>query len=71
MKEYKVGEEFEFEGVRLRVEKCNTFLSCEDCFFIKYRIRCYLMEDVGFCNKSNRTDGVNVKFVKVEEDGNN
>ena len=69
MKECKVGEEFEYARVRLRVEKAGVF-DCENCFFKEYRKRCYeLPEIVGACTEIGRSDGISVKFVKVEEDG--
>lgn len=68
-KEFKIGEEFQFGRIKLRVEKCDVD-SCENCFFAKYRVRCYLIEEVGSCTEIGRTDGTSVKFVKVEEDEN-
>lgn len=66
MKDYEIGEEFDFEEVKLRVEKCDNPVSCENCFFKKYRTRCSLINEVS-CTGSSRTDGISVKFVKVEE----
>ena len=68
MIERKIGEEFEFDGVKLRVERLNDPDSCENCFFAKYRVRCYLIKEVGSCTRIGRKDGTSVKFVKVKED---
>lgn len=67
MKEYKIGEEFQFEDVRLRVEECSSF-KCENSFFGKTIKRCFsLRKSIGACTEIGREDGVSVKFVKIEE----
>ena len=70
MEDYKVGEEFQFGRIRLRVEKCDNPISCENCFFRGYRDKCDVITDaIGECCTVLRYDGNSVKFVKVEEDG--
>lgn len=70
MKEYKIGEEFQFGRIKLRVEKCDYAISCENCFLKRLMDECYkLREAIGPCSEIERKDEQSVKFVKVEEDG--
>ena len=69
MEEYKVGEEFQFGRIKLRVELCNNPMNCENCFFYKNRENCDIVIDaIGECSSLGREDEQSVKFVKVEED---
>ena len=70
MEEYKVGEEFQFGRIKLRVESCDNPMNCENCFFQRNRDCCdRLINVIGECCSLGREDETSVKFVKVEEDG--
>lgn len=63
--ERKIGEEFEYNGVRLRVTK-RDLLCCDDCFFKSYLCALpHITEHIGWCCPPMRKD--RVKFIKVEE----
>lgn len=65
-KEFKIGEEFQFGLVKLRVEKEDEN-SCLKCFFNK-TLLCGRIDDVtGGCFSIEREDGEEIVFVKVEE----
>lgn len=68
MKDYKVGEEFQFGKVKVRVEEKENTGSCEICIFKDSPLDvCDAMEMfIGACNPGSREDGKNVYFVKVE-----
>lgn len=69
MKDYEVGEEFQFGRIKLRVEQCENPISCENCFFREHLSMCYrLLQVIGGCSELRRKDKQSVKFVKVEED---
>ena len=62
--ERKIGEVFELDGVKLRVEKTPTTLECFGCFFEKnefYICRKYK------CFPEERLDKTDVIFTKVKE----
>ena len=62
--ERKVGDIFEYDGVKLRVEEGT--LMCNGCFF-KYSSKCdESIQKRGECQSASRSD-VGVVFVKVEE----
>lgn len=62
--ERKVGDIFEYDGVKLRVEKETRM--CDDCFF-KCSFKCNeSIQKRGECQSASRSD-VGVVFVKVEE----
>lgn len=69
MEEYKVGEEFQFGRIKLRVEPCIFENSCKGCFFELFCDNdCKRIETAtGRCDK-RREDKESVIFVKVEED---
>ena len=65
--ERKIGEEFEYNGVRLKVveNKSSNDVYCVGCFF---RENYYLHEEVvGECVSEYRFDKTNVKFIKIED----
>lgn len=65
--ERKIGEVFEYNGVRLKVveNKSTKDVYCVGCFF---RESCYLHEEVaGECVAEYRFDKTNVKFIKIED----
>lgn len=64
MSEYKVGEEFNYDNIRLHVEKRPMF-NCENCYFKTYGEGCiYVQNRVGSCTGLGREDDAYVKFVK-------
>ena len=69
MKDYEVGEEFQFGRIKLRVEKCDNPIDCENCFF-EDTVCINHIAIIGECDGEGRVDGTSVKFVKVEEDEN-
>ena len=65
--ERKIGEEFEYKGVRLKVveNKSANDVYCVGCFF---REDCYLHEEVaGECVGEYRLDKTNAKFIKIKD----
>ena len=67
--ERKIGEEFEYNGVRLRVTK-RDLLRCDDCFYKSYLCGLpHITEHIGWCCPPMRKD--RVKFIKVEENMKN
>ena len=65
--ERKIGEEFEYNGVSLKViqYKANDGKCCRGCFFA---IGCIRRDKsiTGECCKSKRIDRRDVKFFKLE-----
>ena len=63
--ERQIGEQFDYDGVRLEVVESGP---CKGCHFFKSTIYCdgYKNEDVGDCGPDGRSDGKSVKFQKVE-----
>ena len=60
--EREIGETFEYDGVRLKVEAGNA---CFGCYFLDEHKRCFDKEEiVGRC-AYGRTDGTGVIFKKV------
>lgn len=66
-KEFKIGEVFQCGLVKLKcvIYEEDTF-PCDGCYFDNGDISCSDV-NVGSCCSLNRTDGINVIFVKVEE----
>jgi hypothetical protein len=62
--ERAIGEVFEFEGERYRVEK--SYNDCEKCSFDRGEY-CYVnsIKMVGECSTYNRKDKLDVVFVKI------
>lgn len=69
IKEYKVGDKFQFGRVKLRVEEVSE-TSCVGCLFRRYpgNVCGAITDFTGSCAMNNRVDGNNVIFVKVEDD---
>ena len=65
--ERKIGEQFDFLGVKLEVVEGGKD-SCEGCYFCNTRIcGCDIITNyLGFCAYSEREDGKDVTFKKVE-----
>ena len=60
--EHKIGETFEYDGVRIKVEAGNV---CSGCYFWEEHKSCFDKEEiVGRCDYW-RTDGTGVIFKKV------
>lgn len=62
-KERKIGEVFDYEGKKLRVEEFKS--GCDGCFFDGQCRKCK-KEITGSCGSSIREDGKNVIFVDVQ-----
>ncbi len=60
--EREIGEIFEFEGNKLKVEQ--GYLGCEGCFF-KNIICNPLRKYRGECSQCNREDKTEIIFVKI------
>lgn len=59
--ERKVGEIFEYEGIKLEVVETEDF-SCHGCYFLTLRRECSKQ----LCMRYNRKDKKNVVFKSVE-----
>lgn len=59
--ERKVGEIFEYEGIKLEVVETEDF-SCHDCYFLDLRYKCHQQ----LCMPCLRKDRKNVVFQLVE-----
>lgn len=62
-KERKIGEVFDYEGKKLKVEEFKS--GCDGCFFDGQCRKCK-KEITGSCGSSIREDGKNVIFVDVQ-----
>lgn len=64
--ERKIGEEFEYNGVRLKVVEVETMEEnpCCGCFFDNW-LRICDISVLGYCLGKNRMDKTDVKFVEV------
>ena len=68
--ERKIGEVFDFVGVKLRVEIAKDKASCEGCYFDYTMIPCWRANgnsNTGHCIDYTRSDKEYVIVVKVEE----
>lgn len=65
-KELKLGETFQYENVKLKVEKAKAL--CSGCYFYENGLDCTgeIEKTIGDCTLG-RKDGQEVVFVKVEE----
>ena len=68
--ERKIGEEFEYNGVRLKVVEENN---CNHCYFRDKHENevCYRSEFIfvsGFCSKLRRKDCNSVQFVEIKNE---
>ena len=58
----KIGDIFEFKGVKLQVvEDFDNEMSCVDCYFLDNDEQCVLQK----CFDSQRKDRKLVKFIKI------
>ena len=68
--ERKIGEEFEYNGVKLKVVEEDL---CENCYFRDKRENepCARSEHIlvsGFCSKTKREDHKSVQFIKIKNE---
>ena len=68
--ERKIGEEFEYKGVRLKVVEEDF---CENCYFRDKRENepCVRSEHIlvsGVCSKQRREDHKSVQFIKIKNE---
>ena len=69
--ERKVGEVFEFNGIKLKVKITNNSDVCYGCYFDKLDDECrkiHVIEETGLCYDGFRGDKNDVIFVEVEDD---
>ena len=66
--EHKIGEVFEYNGVKLKVEK--SIIGCSDCHFFNVTY-CAKSSTCETCNSLERKDQTDVIFVKVKDNTNN
>ena len=64
--ERKIGEVFELDGVKLRVEKAEAL--CIGCYLLGADIECTDLRSIrGDCNIEHRIDKTDVIFTEVKE----
>ena len=64
--ERKIGEIFEYDGNKLRVEACENS-ECSNCYFAELCPNIDL-DIVGNCESTDRQDKSNVKFIAIEKE---
>lgn len=67
--ERKVGEVFEFNGIKLKVKRTNNPV-CDGCYFERFDCvfwQTNRIEETGRCYSDIRRDKNDVIFVKVED----
>ena len=68
--ERKVGDVFNFNGIKLKVMRTNNRL-CDGCHFEQFDNKCWQIngiEDTGLCSGRFRSDKNDVIFVRVKDD---
>ena len=66
--ERAIGEVFDFDGVKLRVARAKSKVSCEGCYFFHQKHPCYKVHGIsitGKCDLLVRSDKKSVIFVRV------
>lgn len=65
--EYKIGETFDLDGIKLKVKKANDKSNhrCKGCYLNNLYFDC-LNHTAGSCSSLFRTDKTNVIFKKVK-----
>ena len=64
--ERKIGDVFELDGVKLRVEKAESW--CEGCYLSDIYMECTDLRNIrGDCSEVHRTDNTDVVFTEVKE----
>ena len=69
--ERKVGEVFDFDGIKLQVKYTGDSCFCCACYFYRFTYPCYgvrHINQIGECFRIRRTDDKNVIFVEVNND---
>ena len=61
--ERKIGEVFEFNGVKLKTVRIDVPFRCEDCYFQDLDVSC----KKNSCLWCERTDNENVIFMEIKE----
>ena len=67
--ERKVGEVFDFNGVKLQVKDTGQKVSCDGCYFDEPKYKCFdahISGRIGVCSRLFRSDGKHVIFVEVQ-----
>lgn len=67
--ERKIGEIFDYEGIKLKVIEDVKTTSCVNahCHFSYATVKCETFEkQIGSCQKKKRSDNINIHFEKVE-----
>ena len=67
--ERKVGEVFDFNGVKLQVKDTGQKICCGGCYFDEPEYKCfdaYISGRIGVCSRLFRSDGKHVIFVEVQ-----
>ena len=65
--ERKIGEQFEYNGVRLKVVKAKDHY-CTGCYFYDEATGCRcigLIETLGYCSRARREDGTYIIFKEM------
>lgn len=65
--EFKVGEEFDFGLMKLKVEKRTPWDGCCKCVFHNTKLCKYIDKYIGSCFDFKRSDKTDIVFVKMEE----
>ena len=69
--ERKVGEVFDFKGVKLQVKDTGDSCFCYGCYFYGLNCQCdetHYTNQTGECFHIRRNDDNNVIFVEVKDD---
>ena len=68
--ERKIGEVFDFNGIKLRVQDAGYKASCNGCYFcVSFYCQCYELHHkqlIGECYRIYREDGKDVIFMEVQ-----
>lgn len=68
--ERKVGEVFDFNGVKLQVKDTCREVCCDGCYFDESEHECFdahISGCIGVCSRLFRSDCKNVIFVEVKQ----
>lgn len=63
-REYKIGERFEYLGATYEAVKAHDL--CEGCDFYRQDLRHPCVRPDMICDKAERSDRTDVKFIAVE-----
>lgn len=66
--ERKVGEVFDFKGIKLQVKDTGSKAFCDGCYFDESEHECFDARNrTGSCHRSLRSDSRDVVFVEVKQ----